>query len=120
MNGAAEIGARTDGRHNATAHGILVELVELVASGAVRLPISATYPLGRVADAFAELEQRHTRAKIVLISSPEPRADRGGRHLRRTLTAAGSPRRIACDGSPRHGGTLTCRERLVDLSGKCL
>ncbi|MBA4866552.1 NADP-dependent oxidoreductase [Streptomyces sp. PSKA54] len=67
MERAAEIGAKTDGRHNATAREILVELVDLIASGTVDIPISATYPLDRVADAFAELEQRHTRGKIVLI-----------------------------------------------------
>ncbi|MFI2041034.1 NADP-dependent oxidoreductase [Streptomyces bottropensis] len=67
MERAAEIGARTDGRHNATAREILVELVDLVGSGAVEIPIAATYPLDRVADAFAELEQRHTHGKIVLV-----------------------------------------------------
>jgi NADPH:quinone reductase len=67
MERAAEIGAKTDGRHNATAREIQVELVDLVASGAVEIPIAATYPLDRVADAFRELEQRHTRGKIVLI-----------------------------------------------------
>jgi NADPH2:quinone reductase len=67
MERAAEIGARTDGRHNATAREILLELVDLVASGAVDIPIAATYPLDRAADAFAELEQRHTHGKIVLI-----------------------------------------------------
>ncbi|MFF3332993.1 NADP-dependent oxidoreductase [Streptomyces sp. NPDC002888] len=67
MQRAAEIGARTDGRHNATAREILVELADLVASGAVEIPIAATYPLDRVADAFAELEQRHTHGKIVLV-----------------------------------------------------
>lgn len=67
MERAAEIGAKTDGRHNATSHEVLVELVELVASGAVELPIAATYPLERVADAFAVLDRRHTRGKIVLI-----------------------------------------------------
>lgn len=67
MERAAEIGARTDGRHNATAREILVELVDLIASGTVEIPIAATYPLDRVADAFAELEQGHTRGKIVLI-----------------------------------------------------
>ncbi|WP_181802988.1 NADP-dependent oxidoreductase [Streptomyces shenzhenensis] len=67
MERAAQIGARTEGRHNATAREILVELVGLVASGAVDLPITAAYPLDRVADAFAELEKRHTRGKIVLI-----------------------------------------------------
>jgi NADPH:quinone reductase-like Zn-dependent oxidoreductase len=39
----------------------------LVASGAIEIPIAATYRLERVVDAFAELEQRHTRGKIVLI-----------------------------------------------------
>ncbi|MGW1711890.1 NADP-dependent oxidoreductase [Streptomyces sp. NPDC002156] len=67
MERAAQLGARTDGRHNATAREILVELVGLVASGAVEPPVAATYPLDRVADAFAELEQGHTHGKIVLI-----------------------------------------------------
>ncbi|MGW2890957.1 zinc-binding dehydrogenase [Streptomyces griseoruber] len=35
--------------------------------GAVEIPSAATYPLDRVAGAFAELEQRHTRGKIVLM-----------------------------------------------------
>jgi len=38
-----------------------------VASGDVEIPIAATYPLDRVADAFEELEHRHTRGKIVLV-----------------------------------------------------
>ena len=42
-------------------------MANLVASGAIEIPIAATYPLERVADAFAEMEQRHTRGKIVLI-----------------------------------------------------
>ncbi|MGW4912816.1 NADP-dependent oxidoreductase [Streptomyces sp. NPDC004270] len=67
MQRAAEIGARTDGRHNATAREILVELVDLLTSGAVEIPIAAAYPLDRVTDAFAELEQRHTHGKIVLM-----------------------------------------------------
>lgn len=67
MERAAEIGAKTDGRHNATTREILMELVDLVATGAVELPIAKTYPLEHVVDAFAELEQRHTRGKIVLV-----------------------------------------------------
>ena len=46
---------------------ILTEMADLVASGAIEIPIAATYPLARVADAFEELERRHTRGKIVLI-----------------------------------------------------
>jgi NADPH2:quinone reductase len=39
----------------------------LVASGQIEIPIAATYPLDQVQQAFTELEQRHTRGKIVLI-----------------------------------------------------
>ncbi|WBO61878.1 zinc-binding dehydrogenase [Streptomyces camelliae] len=39
-------------------------MVGLVATGTVEVPIAAPYPLDRVADAFAELERRHTRGKI--------------------------------------------------------
>ena len=31
------------------------------------MPIAATFPLERVAEAYELLEQRHTRGKIVLI-----------------------------------------------------
>ncbi|MGW0706332.1 NADP-dependent oxidoreductase [Streptomyces sp. NPDC002643] len=67
MERAAQIGARADGRHNATDRAIQIELVDLVASGAVEIPIAATYPLDRVIDAYAELERGHTRGKIVLL-----------------------------------------------------
>jgi NADPH:quinone reductase-like Zn-dependent oxidoreductase len=39
----------------------------LVASGAIEIPIAATYPLDEVAAAFEQLDKRHTRGKIVLI-----------------------------------------------------
>jgi NADPH:quinone reductase-like Zn-dependent oxidoreductase len=42
-------------------------MAALVASGQIEIPIAATYPLDRVRDAFAALEQRHTRGKIALI-----------------------------------------------------
>lgn len=67
MERAAQVGARTDGRHNATSRDVLLELTELVGSGAVEIPVAATYPLGRVTDAYAELERGHTRGKIALI-----------------------------------------------------
>jgi NADPH:quinone reductase-like Zn-dependent oxidoreductase len=38
-----------------------------VAAGEIEIPIAATYRLDEVAEAFAELEQRHTHGKIVLI-----------------------------------------------------
>jgi NADPH:quinone reductase-like Zn-dependent oxidoreductase len=64
---AQELGAKTEGSGDASTTEVLSEMAELVASGEIEIPISATYPLERVRDAFAELEQRHTRGKIVLI-----------------------------------------------------
>ena len=42
-------------------------MADLVASGQIEIPIAATYKLEQVRDAFAELEQRHTLGKIVLV-----------------------------------------------------
>ena len=64
---AQELGVKAEGSGTASTPEVLTEMANLVASGAVEIPIAATYPLDRVADAFAELEQRHTRGKIVLI-----------------------------------------------------
>lgn len=64
---AQELGVKADGSVTASTPEILAEMAELVASGAIEVPIAATYPLERVADAFEELEHRHTRGKIVLI-----------------------------------------------------
>jgi NADPH:quinone reductase-like Zn-dependent oxidoreductase len=64
---AAELGARTAGSVDGSTPAVMADLAELAASGRIEVPIAATYPLDRVQDAFAELEQRHTRGKIVLI-----------------------------------------------------
>jgi NADPH2:quinone reductase len=64
---AHEIGAKTEGSAEATSTEVLAEMASLVADGQIDLPIAATYPLERVRDAFAELEQRHTLGKIVLV-----------------------------------------------------
>jgi NADPH2:quinone reductase len=64
---AQEIGAKTEGSGDASTPEVLSEMAELVSSGAIEVPIAATFPLERVADAFEELEKRHTRGKIVLI-----------------------------------------------------
>jgi NADPH2:quinone reductase len=42
-------------------------MANLVASGAIEIPIAASFPLAEVGPAFELLEQRHTRGKIVLI-----------------------------------------------------
>jgi NADPH:quinone reductase len=64
---AEELGTKAEGSESASTAEVLAEMADLVASGTIEVPIAATYPLERVADAFAELEQRHTRGKIVLI-----------------------------------------------------
>jgi NADPH2:quinone reductase len=64
---AKEVGAKNEGSADASTAEVLSEMAELAASGQVEIPIAATYSLERVRDAFAELEARHTRGKIVLI-----------------------------------------------------
>jgi NADPH:quinone reductase-like Zn-dependent oxidoreductase len=64
---AEELGTKAEGSATASTAKVLTEMADLVASGEIEIPIAATYPLERVADAFAELERRHTRGKIVLI-----------------------------------------------------
>jgi NADPH:quinone reductase-like Zn-dependent oxidoreductase len=64
---AREVGAKAEGSSEATSPQNLAAIAELVAVGQIELPIAATYPLDRVRDAFAELERRHTRGKIVLL-----------------------------------------------------
>ena len=65
---ANELGIKAEGSGDATTVGILAEMADLVAAGHIEVPIAATYPLDRVADAYAELEKRHTRGKIALVT----------------------------------------------------
>lgn len=64
---AAEHGAHATGSSEIASAAVLGELAALVADGAVELPVAASYPLERVRDAYAELAERHTRGKIVLV-----------------------------------------------------
>ena len=64
--GAAEIGANAVGSDHPDPRPILVELAELVATGDLDVPIAATYPLDRIADAHRESESGHTSGKIVV------------------------------------------------------
>jgi NADPH2:quinone reductase len=64
---AGEVGAKTEGSVDASTPEVLTEIAGLVATGAVEFDIAATYPLDQVADAFEELEKRHTHGKIVLL-----------------------------------------------------
>lgn len=64
---AGEVGAKTEGSSDASTPEVLAKIADLIVSGAIDFDVAATYPLDRVADAFAELEQRHTHGKIVLL-----------------------------------------------------
>jgi NADPH:quinone reductase-like Zn-dependent oxidoreductase len=67
FDAAKEYGTKSAGSGDASTTEVLAEMAALVASGQIEVPIAATYPLDRVKDAYDELEQRHTRGKIVLI-----------------------------------------------------
>jgi NADPH:quinone reductase-like Zn-dependent oxidoreductase len=63
----ARDGIHVEGNAQGASAEVLAELAGLVAAGELEVPIAATYPLDRVRDAYAELERRHTRGKIVLV-----------------------------------------------------
>ena len=64
---AAEVGAKTEGSAEASTPAVLSEIADLIVSGAIDFDVAATYPLDRVADAYEELEKRHTHGKIVVL-----------------------------------------------------
>jgi NADPH:quinone reductase-like Zn-dependent oxidoreductase len=64
---AAKHGVKTDGSAKGATTAVLAELAGLIAAGKLEVPIAKTYPLNQVREAFGDLEQRHTRGKIVLI-----------------------------------------------------
>ena len=59
-------GVKFEGNADAADAKVLAELADLIAAGALELPVAQVYPLDQVKDAFRTLEQRHTRGKIVL------------------------------------------------------
>jgi NADPH:quinone reductase-like Zn-dependent oxidoreductase len=62
-----EYGVQAEGAGAAMSAAVLAELAGLVASGDLDVPITATFPLDDVRAAFEQLEQGHTRGKIVLL-----------------------------------------------------
>jgi NADPH:quinone reductase-like Zn-dependent oxidoreductase len=59
-------GVKGDGSAAGASAATLAELAGLIADGQLEVPIAATYRLDQVREAYAELEQGHTRGKIVL------------------------------------------------------
>jgi NADPH:quinone reductase-like Zn-dependent oxidoreductase len=64
---AKEYGVKSEGSQTAKTASVLAELVALVASEELDVPIAATFPLGQVREAYKLLEQGHTFGKIVLL-----------------------------------------------------
>ena len=64
---AEKYGVKTEGSSDAANAEVLAELADLVDQGLLEVPIAKVYPLAEVRDAYKELEQRHTRGKIVLV-----------------------------------------------------
>jgi NADPH:quinone reductase-like Zn-dependent oxidoreductase len=64
---AAKYGVKTEGNHEGATANVLAQLAGLLAAGRLEIPIAKVYPLAEVRDAYRELEQRHTRGKIVLV-----------------------------------------------------
>jgi NADPH:quinone reductase-like Zn-dependent oxidoreductase len=63
---AVKYGVKTEGNANAASADVLAELAGLINAGELELVVAQVYPLEQVRDAYRELEQRHTRGKIVL------------------------------------------------------
>jgi NADPH:quinone reductase-like Zn-dependent oxidoreductase len=60
-------GIKAEGSAFAASAAILAELAGLVAAGELEVPITATFPLAQVQDAYRRLEQGHLLGKIVLV-----------------------------------------------------
>ncbi|MEV4631377.1 NADP-dependent oxidoreductase [Micromonospora sp. NPDC049523] len=64
---AKKYGTKTAANSEGARADVLTEIAQLVDQGRLEVPIARTYPLDQVREAFRELEQRHTRGKIVLM-----------------------------------------------------
>ena len=59
-------GVKLEGTGDAATAAVLAELADLVAQGALQVPIAGVFPLADVRDAYRALEERHTRGKLIL------------------------------------------------------
>jgi NADPH:quinone reductase-like Zn-dependent oxidoreductase len=66
FDAAAKHGVKAEGNFEAANAEVLAQLAGLMAAGRLEIPIAKVYPLADVREAYRDLEQRHTRGKIVL------------------------------------------------------
>jgi NADPH:quinone reductase-like Zn-dependent oxidoreductase len=60
-------GVKGEGNAAGASAETLAELARLIAAGKLEVPIAGTYPLEQVRQAYRQLEQGHTRGKLVLV-----------------------------------------------------
>jgi NADPH:quinone reductase-like Zn-dependent oxidoreductase len=61
-----KFGVNAKGGSEAASAAVLAELANLIATGKLEIPIAKVYALKDVREAYLQIEQRHTRGKIVL------------------------------------------------------
>jgi NADPH:quinone reductase-like Zn-dependent oxidoreductase len=61
-----QFGVLSAGGADAATAAVVAELADLVARGELEVPIAGVFALEEVRDAFRQVEQRHTRGKVVL------------------------------------------------------
>ena len=61
-----QFGVKFEGTGDAATVAVLAELADLIAEGALEVPIAGVYPLADVREAYRALEERHTRGKLIL------------------------------------------------------
>lgn len=66
----ARYGVRSRAQEDVFTPQLVAELAELVSKGQLAVPISQVYPLEQVQEAYRQVQQRHTRGKIVLSLVP--------------------------------------------------
>jgi NADPH:quinone reductase-like Zn-dependent oxidoreductase len=60
-------GIKAEGSAAGSSAAVLAELARLIAAGELEIPITETFPLAEVRDAYRRLEQGHLLGKIVLL-----------------------------------------------------
>ncbi|MEZ0050054.1 NADPH:quinone reductase-like Zn-dependent oxidoreductase [Mycobacterium sp. MAA66] len=61
-----QFGVRSEGSAEGSDAAVLAELADLIAAGELEIPIAGVFALDDVRSAYRQLEQRHTRGKLVL------------------------------------------------------
>ncbi len=63
----SKYGVKAEGNAQGASAEVLADLAQRINEGELEIPIARVYPLTEVQEAYRELEQRHTRGKIVLV-----------------------------------------------------